>query len=829
MSSTKLPIPDHLRSVIDWQQLTELNPDVILLVDRDGKVLYVNNLEVETAIDKVLGTTIFDQALPEFHRMLRQHLDLIFIEGCEAQAEFVHVRTDGKLGWWSAHAAPVFENGKVVAAIVNCHDIGDLQALQEKQERAVRRLQERIFRERSELDKARNMLAEEIHERRRAEESLRDSERRYRTLVSMARNAIASFDYDGLVHFLNPVAAAMLGGVPENFMGRKMQELFPPEIAARQLASIRRVIDNRQAEAIEAQSYVAGVPKWFLTQIQPVIEDDGSCNRVLIEATDIDERVKLTQKMLRERNFSESILQTANFLIICLDENANIRTFNRESERVTGYAAAEVIGRNWPQTFLPADQHHPGLRDFGRWVREHPHDSYEGPLLTKNGSTRTVLWSNSSFTDEETGETVAIAIGVDVTERHRLQQQLRATEYRHRALLMAIPDYILLINREGRILEVQGGRPEYLAHIESLILNKTVREAVPAEVGDMQMKALAHVLATGETTTLEYGLETDLLGWVDFEARLAKCGPDECVLVARDVTQRKIFERALRTSEEEHRFLVDQLQAGVVVHAPDGRVLRVNEAAARLLGRTVEQMLHQSSLTDWQFLNEDGGPAVPEQYIVNRVIATGKARENVVMGAKIPGSNEIRWALVNGTPDFDESGNLRSVIVCFLDITDRRQFEHDLAQATELLKAQQRDLEASNITLKRLIHSAEEEVDGIRLEINRTVETSIVPTLNRLRERVTPKDLIYIEILESMIRDLGMPVKKKLSEIMISLTPREREICAMIRVGNQSKEIADTLKVSRRTVEKFRQKIRDKLGVKGGKINLVSYLNSLEE
>lgn len=828
MSSTKLSIPDHLRSVIDWQQLTELNPDVILLVDRDGKVLYVNNLEVETAIDKVLGTTIFDQALPEFHRMLRQHLDLIFIEGRESQAEFVHVRTDGKLGWWSAHAAPIFENGIVVAAIVNCHDIGDLQALQEKQERAVRRLQERIFRERSELDKARNMLEEEIHERRRAEESLRNSERRYRTLVSMARNSIASFDYDGLVHFLNPVAAAMLGGVPENFMGRKMQELFPPEIAARQLASIRRVIDNRQAEAIEAQSYVAGVSKWFLTQIQPVIEDDGSCNRVLIEATDIDDRVKMTQKMLRERNFSESILQTANFLIICLDENANIRTFNNESERVTGYAAAEVIGLNWPKTFLPPEQYHPGLRDFGRWVREHPHDTYEGQLLTKDGSTRTILWSNSSFTDEETGGIVAIAIGVDVTDRHRLQQQLRAAEYRHRALLMAIPENVLLINRDGVVLEVQGGPPDRLASDESRILNKSLRETLPVDVAEMGMAAVARVLETGETLNLEYSLETPI-GWTDFEARLAKCGPDECVLVARDVTQRKIFERALRTSEEEHRFLVDQLQAGVVVHAPDGRVLRANKAAARLLGRTIDEMLHQSSLIDWQLLNEDGRPAVPEQYIVNRVIATGKARENVVMGAKIPGSNEIRWALVNAAPDFDESGNLRSVVVCFLDITDRRQFEHDLSEATALLKAQQRDLEASNITLKRLIHSAEEEVDGVRLQINRIVETSIVPTLNRLRERVTPKDLIYIEILESMIRDLGMPVKKKLSEIMISLTPREREICAMIRIGNQSKEIADTLKVSRRTVEKFRQKIRDKLGVKGDKINLVSYLNSLEE
>ncbi len=812
---------------LDWQQVVELSPNVILLVDHEGKVLYVSNIHVPEALDRVIGTTIFDQSLPDFHRSLREHLQRVFEERRETQVEFIHLRTDNTLGWWSANAAPIIRDDKVVAAIVSCHDIGNLQSLQEEKDRAVRQLQDRVFREKSDLLRARELLAEEIEERRRVEASLRESEARYRTLVDMARNAIASISYEGIFLFLNPVAARSLGGKPENFVGKSMFDLFPPEIANRQYESIRRVIDSRTPESIESLSFVGGSYRWFMTQIQPLIEADNSCASVLLEATDIDSRVKATLQMRRERNFSNSILQTANCLIICLDARARITVFNRECELVTGYSAAEVIGRHWPSTFLPPDTQHDGLSDFASWVQAHPTDSYEGSILTKSGESRTILWSNSSFTLEDTGELVAIAIGVDVTDRHRLAQQLRAAEFRHRAVLDGIPDLVFIFDRDGRYLEFEGGKPEDLYAPPEQLLGKTVSELLGVELGNRLIACIEQALTTDITQTLEYELETPS-GLNIFEARIARCGDDQCVVVSRNITKRRAAEVALRSSESELRFLIDHLQAGVVVHGPDTAIIHANLAAARMLGVAVNELLGRRADTEeWPLLAEDGHRLTPVEYPVNRVIASRKPIENMVVGTRREHGGDEIWAVVNAFPEFDLDGSLLRVVVCFVDITDRRLAEQQLEIANRELRLKHIALEDRNAALRVFLEQSVQERVELRKQISEVVTSHILPIISRMRHRAESHDLVDIDLLESLLSDLSTGDGKLSRVLATKLTPRELEICRLIKLDMDNKEMAQKLDLSRRTVEKFRQSIRKKLGLKGGKTNLTSYLKNL--
>ncbi len=66
---------------------------------------------------------------------------------------------------------------------------------------------------------------------------------------------------------------------------------------------------------------------------QPIINPDGNCTSALLESTDIDDRVRATQQLERERNFTSTILQTANSLIVCLDSQARISVFNSRMRR----------------------------------------------------------------------------------------------------------------------------------------------------------------------------------------------------------------------------------------------------------------------------------------------------------------------------------------------------------------------------------------------------------------------------------------------------------------------------------------------------------------
>ncbi|MGB7060853.1 MAG: PAS domain S-box protein [Candidatus Zixiibacteriota bacterium] len=135
--------------------------------------------------------------------------------------------------------------------------------------------------------------------------------------------------------------------------------------------------------------------------------------------------VEAQEALQQERDFSQSILETANSLIVCLDADAKITVFNQECERITGYRSEEVIGKRWPELCLPPDHHHFKLKSFVKWVRAHPSDRYEGPIVTKSGEIRTILWSNTAILGPEENEIVAIAIGHDITERKRADEEIR--------------------------------------------------------------------------------------------------------------------------------------------------------------------------------------------------------------------------------------------------------------------------------------------------------------------------------------------------------------------------------------------------------------------
>jgi len=134
-------------------------------------------------------------------------------------------------------------------------------------------------------------------------------------------------------------------------------------------------------------------------------------------------------------------------------------------------------------------------------------------------------------------------------------------------------------------------------------------------------------------------------------------------------------------SEDKYRHLIENLHAGVVVHAPDTRILLCNSMACQLLGLTLEQMLGKAAIDPaWHFSFEDGTVMPPAAYPVNQVIATGQPLKNLIAGIHHSETSECTWVLVNAFPEVDSHQHLRQVIVTFTDMTEVKQAEAILAQ-----------------------------------------------------------------------------------------------------------------------------------------------------
>jgi len=191
--------------------------------------------------------------------------------------------------------------------------------------------------------------------------------------------------------------------------------------------------------------------------------------------------------------------------------------------------------------------------------------------------------------------------------------------------------------------------------------------------------------------------------------------------------------------------------------------------------------------------------------------------------------DEWRWIHAISTGIVDKNGKTRYVNGILMDVTDRMLSEEALKSKDIKLQAETRKLSEINSALNVLLEKRDGDKIKLEEKILLNVEKLIKPYLNKLQQgqlNERNKDLVNIihanldEILSSFVRDL--------TSIYHKLTPKEIQIANLIRQGNTNKEIADILFLSIKTIEFHRDNIRKKLGIKNKKINLISYLLSLD-
>jgi DNA-binding CsgD family transcriptional regulator len=95
------------------------------------------------------------------------------------------------------------------------------------------------------------------------------------------------------------------------------------------------------------------------------------------------------------------------------------------------------------------------------------------------------------------------------------------------------------------------------------------------------------------------------------------------------------------------------------------------------------------------------------------------------------------------------------------------------------------------------------------------------------RSGLNARQSAYLEILESNVNEIVSPLSRKLSYDYLGFTPTEIKVATMVKQGRKAKEIAHLLDISSRTVEGYRYTIRNRLGIKGKKVNLRTCLLSI--
>ena len=156
-------------------------------------------------------------------------------------------------------------------------------------------------------------------------------------------------------------------------------------------------------------------------------------------------------------------------------------------------------------------------------------------------------------------------------------------------------------------------------------------------------------------------------------------------------------------------------------------------------------------------------------------------------------------------------------------------------KSKEALAAKGRELETRtdnlaevNTARKVLLKKRDEDRKALEEKVLFNVKSLIRPYLNKMRRSgLDAKQKAYLEILDSNLNEIVSPMSRRLSFDYLGFTPTEIKVATMVKQGNKARDIARLLGISGRTVEGYRYAIRDRLGIKGKKVNLRTYLLSI--
>ena len=292
-----------------------------------------------------------------------------------------------------------------------------------------------------------------------------------------------------------------------------------------------------------------------------------------------------------------------------------------------------------------------------------------------------------------------------------------------------------------------------------------------------------------------------------------------------DIDRRKNAELELRKSEKMFRSLVEHAPFGLAIMNKDGAVHYINPKFTEIFGYDLEDIRDLTSWFEHAYPDKAHRQKAIDSWKENAASAEEDNEEtaSVIFNVRCKNGEE---KIISFRTVYLAEGNY---LVTYEDITERVRAEEALEKREKELEIKSENLEEVNTALRVLLKRRNEDKSEMEEKVMFNIRDLVVPYLDKL-ERTRSADLqkSYIGILRSNLDDVISPFARRLSARFMNFTPREIQVANLIKEDKGNKEIAELLYVSESSVEFHRHNIRKKLGLLNKKVNLQTYLQSLE-
>ena len=426
--------------------------------------------------------------------------------------------------------------------------------------------------------------------------------------------------------------------------------------------------------------------------------DDEEINLLNNATTDVAFALEFFEEEIMRKQAEEAVAQSEKRFhtltevspvgIFRTDLTGATTYVNQRWTQIVGISYEQSMGSGWYIAIHPEDR----IKIFDEWKKvtaEKLRSLLEYRFIKPDGS---IVWVIGQATPETNAEDEIIGfIGTitDITQRKQAEDKFVKTSKKMEAIIEAIPDMMFEIDLQGTIYNYHSPNNHLLLVPREQFIKRNIFEILPKNAAEISFSALKEANEKGYSRGKQYSLELNK-GKYWFELSLAPMKEDEkkekhFIVLSRDITEQKIANEAMLKNKERYRGVLDNLEAGIVVHDASGIIIMCNSKSAELLGYSKAELMSENQETlNWNFLNEDYSEMKVEDYPISKILNSKKPIKNFPVGIIEPKNQSIVWFLVNGFPMFDDNGEIQEVVTSFIDVTKQKMMNYEIQKAKEL-------------------------------------------------------------------------------------------------------------------------------------------------
>ncbi len=443
----------------------------------------------------------------------------------------------------------------------------------------------------------------DITERKRAEQAVRESEQRLRGILENISLAAVILDPQGNLVFCNEYFLRIAGYRREEVIDCNWFERFLP-------LDVRAVISPLYARMIQTGEFPAHYENDILTRTgqrrtiswsNTVLRDvEGCVTAVSSIGLDVTDRREAEETVVRERAFLRQVIDAAPGFICVKSEDGIFALANKAIADAYGTTVENLEGKT-DADFNPNRQE---VEQFLRDDREvissrQPKVIAEEKITCADGRSQWLTTIKVPLLDRDGRCTRLLALATDITARKQAEEALRESEARYRLFFDSMLDgfalYEILYDEQKqpldyRLLDANPAFERLIGVKADAVIGKTVRQVLP-DAGGFWIEAFGTVASKGEPFRSEYG--SSVIG-KHFEVLAFRTQTGQLACVLQDISERRLAEEALAKSQERYRTIYDNSALGIFELTPEGKILSVNAAYARMYGfESPEQVLRE--------------------------------------------------------------------------------------------------------------------------------------------------------------------------------------------------------------------------------------------